>query len=67
MEPFDIELPNEFKPLNKTRKVQYPMVLKRYQVERNIKDYDLDDFRQAMDYIVFKKDNDEIFNRNLNK
>ena len=36
-------------------------------MERNIKDYDLDDFRQAMDYIVFKKDNDEIFNKNLNK
>ena len=30
VEPFDIELPDEFKPLNKTRKVQYPMVLKRY-------------------------------------
>ena len=43
------------------------MVLKRYQVEKSIKDYDLDDFRQAMDYIVFKKDNDEIFNKNLSK
>ena len=43
------------------------MVLRRYQVERNIKDIDLDDFRLAMDYIVFKKDNDEIFTKNLNK
>ena len=65
VEPFDIIQPEELKPMNKTRKVQYPMVLKRYQVEKNIKDYELDDFRQVMDYIVFKKDNDEIFSNNL--
>ena len=67
LEPFDIEEPDEFRPVNKTRKVQYPMVLRRYQVERNIKDVDLDDFRLAMDHIVKKKDNDEIFTKNLNK
>ena len=66
-EPFDIEEPDEFRPVNKTRKVQYPMVLRRYQVERNIKDIDLDDFRLAMDHIVKRKDNDEIFSKNLNK
>ena len=65
VEPFDIVQPDELKPINKTRKVQYPMVLKRYQVEKNIKDYELDDFRQVMDYIVQKKDNDEIFSNNL--
>lgn len=67
VEHFDIVEPEKFKPINKTRKVQYPMVLKRYQVEKSIKDYDLDDFRQAMDFIVFKKDNDEIFSKNLIK
>ena len=66
-EPLEIEEPDEFRPVNKTRKVQYPMVLRRYQVERNIKDIDLDDFRLAMDHIVKKKDNDEIFTKNLNQ
>ena len=64
-EPFDIPETDEFQPVNKTRKVQYPMVLKRYNVEKRIKEWDMDDFRKAMDYIVFNKNNDELFDKNL--
>lgn len=41
------------------------MMLKRYNVE-NVKDWDIDDFRKAMNIIV-KNDNDEIFDKLLNK
>ena len=41
------------------------MVLKRYNVEKRIKEWDMDDFRKAMDYIVFNKNNDELFDKNL--
>ena len=64
-ESFEIEEPEEFKPVNKTRKVQYPMVLRRYNVDNKIKDSDVDDFRRAMSIIVKKEDNDDIFTKNL--
>ena len=71
-EPFDIEEPGEFKPVNKTRKVQYPMVLRRYQValgknKDEVQEWDIDDFRLAMKVIVKKGDNDDIFTKNLTK
>ena len=65
VEPFDIQEVQELKPLNKTRKIEYPMMLRRYNVNK-IQEWDIDDFRKAMGVIV-KKDNDEIFTHHLNK
>jgi len=66
VEPFDIPEIEEFRPLNNTRKVHYPMMLEKYQVlkydERNY-----DDFRHAIRDIVKTKDNDNLFSLNLNK
>ena len=65
VEPFDIQLPKEFKESNNTRKVHYPMMLKKYNHEK-IQAWDLHDFRRAMLQIV-RKDNDDMFSENLAK
>ena len=62
---FEIQEVEELKPLNKTRKIEYPSMLRRYNVEQ-IQEWDIDDFRKAMGVIV-KKDNDEIFSQHLNR
>lgn len=59
VEPFDIQLPKEFKECNNTRKVDYPMMLKKFNHEK-IEAYDFHDFRRAMIQIV-RMDNDEMF------
>lgn len=41
------------------------MVLRRYNVDKKVKEWDVDDFRLAMNFIVFRKDNDDLFNANL--
>lgn len=58
VEAFDIPEVEEFRPLNNTRKVHYPMMLEKYQVKKHREIYD--DFREAMSFIV-SKDNDELF------
>ena len=66
VEPFDIPVIEEFKPLNNTRKVYYPMMLEKYEVTK----YDeasFDDFRIAIDHIATKKNNNELFTQNLNE
>ena len=50
-EPFEINEVDTFKYLNNTRKIHYPMMLRKYQVDR-INNEDMDDFRQAVQLIV---------------
>jgi len=64
-EPFEIEKPNKFKVLNNTRKVHYPMMLQKYHVDK-VDDWNIDDFRRAMQIIV-RKDNDALFDKHLSK
>ena len=64
-EPFERFEVEEFKPVNKTRKIHYPMMLKKYQIER-MEDANMDDFRHAMSIIV-AGDNDDLFDRYLAK
>lgn len=63
VEPFDIQPPKEFKEINNTRKVHYPMMLQKYNCEK-VMPWNLDDFRYAMLMIV-RTDNDEVFNEHL--
>ena len=65
VEPFDIQPPKEFKEINNTRKVHYPMMLQKYNCEK-VMPWNLDDFRYAMLMIV-RTDNDEVFNEHLAK
>ena len=72
VEQFDIQKPSDFKPLNNTRKVEYPMMLRKYlngDIEKikKIQEVDLDDFRGAMQKIVKDSDNDDIFSEALKK
>lgn len=64
IEPFDIPEVDEFRPLNNTRKVHYPMMLAKYQIKQQKEVYD--DFRMAM-YDIVNMDNDELFSENLTK
>ena len=50
-EPFEINEIEAFKPLNKTRQIHYPMMVKKYGLDR-IDDSSLDFFRDAMSQIV---------------
>ena len=52
-EPFEINEVSSFKYVNNTRKIHYPMMLRKYQVER-IENEDMDDFRKAVELIVEK-------------
>ena len=52
-EPFEINEVSSFKHLNNTRKIHYPMMLRKYQVDR-IDNEDMDDFRKAVELIVEK-------------
>jgi hypothetical protein len=65
-EPFDIPEIEEFRPLNNTRKVHYPMMLEKYQVFK-YDESNYDDFRHAIRDIVKTKDNDNLFSENLTK
>ena len=56
-EPFEAMEINEFKFVNNTRKIHYPLMLKKYEMNR-IDDSNVDDFRNAIKLIVKKKDND---------
>lgn len=60
VEPFEIQQPKEFKEMNNTRKVDYPMMLQKYNIRR-VSAWNLHDFREAM-FLIVKKDNDDIFN-----
>ena len=64
-EPFEIYEVEEFKHMNKTRKIHYPMLAKKYQIDK-IDNENMDDFRQAMSIIV-RRSNDELFDKFLNK
>ena len=64
-EPFEINEVEAFKPLNKTRQIHYPMMVRKYGLDR-IDDSSLDFFRDAMSVIV-RQDNDELFNRFLSQ
>ena len=50
-EPFEVHEVSTFKPVNNTRKIHYPMMLRKYHVER-IENEDMDDFRKAVEIIV---------------
>ena len=63
-EPFEPMPVNEFTWTNDTRKIHYPMMLKKYEIDK-IDDRDMDDFRYALSLIVKKKDNNELFDRHL--
>lgn len=70
-EPFEACEVSTFKPVNNTRKIHYPMMLRKYHIDR-IENEDLDDFRKAVDIIVAnsKKDTekyDELFTQSLSK
>ena len=65
VEPFEIEPCKQFVEMNNTRKVDYPMMLQKYNIQ-NVQAWELHDFRKAMLKIV-KKDNDDLFNEHLNK
>ena len=52
-EPFEINEVSSFKYVNNTRKIHYPMMLRKYQVEC-IENEDMDDFRKAVELIVEK-------------
>ena len=53
VEPFEITEVSTFKYVNNTRKIHYPMMVKKYQIER-IDNMDMDDFRKAVELIVSK-------------
>ena len=67
-EPFDKLEVETFREVNKTRKVQYPMVMKKYldkEAMLDIKEWDVDDFRYTMRKIVNNHGNDETFTKIL--
>ena len=66
VEKFDMPEIEEFKPLNNTRKVHYPMMIKKYKIEKDVDEQHFDDFRMAMNVII-KNDNDELFQNLLDK
>ena len=60
--PVKLEYPPQiktFRPINKTRKIHYPQVIKKYNIEKPQQIY-IDDFRSAMKKIV-KQPNDKSF------